>query len=140
MEVVLASHSNLAKGMYETVSLIMGEQKNLHYLNVYVNGEDNFSDQFEKVVSPIAEQQIIFVTDLLGGSVNSQLMRKAEKNSNYLLVAGMNLPFVIELVNFIANQKVELATVHKKLPALIAVGQKGLQVVELSDTAEEDEF
>ena len=138
MEVVLASHSNLAKGMYETVSLIMGKQKKLHYLTAYV--EDDFSDQFEKVVAPIAEQQIIFVTDLLGGSVNSQLMRKAEKNPNYLLVAGMNLPFVIELVNFIANQKVELATVRKKLPALIAVGQKGLQVVEFSDTAEEDEF
>lgn len=47
---------------------------------------------------------------------------------------------LIELVNFIANQKVELAPVRKKLPALIAVGQKGLQVVEFSDTAEEDEF
>lgn len=140
MEVVLASHSNLAKGMYETVSLIMGKQEKLHYLTAYVNGEDDFSDQFKKIVAPIAEQQIIFVTDLLGGSVNSQLMRKAEKNANYLLVAGMNLPFVIELVNFIANQKVELATVRKKLPALIAVGQKGLQVVEFSGTAEEDEF
>lgn len=141
MEIVLASHSYLAKGMYDTVSLIMGKQECLHCLAAYVEEGVNFKDQLVEIVKPIEDEKIIFVTDVIGGSVNNELLRFIKNNHNYFLVSGMNLPLVLELLTRINQLENESATqIINNLKDAVNVGREGLKVVELSDdtTSEED--
>lgn len=141
MEIVLASHSYLAEGMYDTVSLIMGKQERLHCLAAYVEEGVNFKDQLVEFVKPIENEKIIFVTDVIGGSVNNELLRFIKNNCNYFLISGMNLPLVLELLTRINQLENESATqIINNLKDAVNVGREGLKVVELSDdtTSEED--
>jgi fructoselysine/glucoselysine PTS system EIIA component len=141
MELVLASHSNLAKGMFDTVSLIMGKQKVLHYITAYMKDNVNFSDQLKETVKNLPDSQIIFASDVLGGSVNNELVKFTAKQPNYFLVSGMNLPFVLELINYInSNHSVTNSDIQRELNMLIEVGRQGLQVVQLEENIEEDSF
>ncbi|MCH9267697.1 PTS sugar transporter subunit IIA [Pediococcus acidilactici] len=141
MEVVLASHSYLAKGMYETVSLIMGKQTHLHYLTAYVEEGVDFKDQLATATKSIKNEQIIFVSDVIGGSVNNELVNFVKSNCNYFLVSGMNLPFILELLTYTNELKNESVNqVIDNLKTTVDVGRAGLKVVELDDDpiSEED--
>ncbi len=70
MKIVLASHSNLAQGMKDTAEFIMGKQENLSAITAYVDEKVDFSAQLTALISEMAEEPIIFISDLLGGSVN----------------------------------------------------------------------
>lgn len=42
------------------------------------------------------QQELVVVTDLFGGSVNNEFLSHIDR-SDFYLVAGMNLPFLVEL-------------------------------------------
>lgn len=142
VEIVLASHSTLALGMYQTVSLIMGQQEKLHYITAYVDDDLSFKEQLVKAITPIKNEQIIFLTDVLGGSVNNELVQFVHGEDNYFLITGMNLPLVLELINYVnATSQVDSVTLMQKLQELVALGKDGLQVVmDVCDTAEDEDF
>lgn len=141
MEIVLASHSTLARGMYDTASLIMGKSKNLHYITAYLDDSVNFCDQLKETTDEISNQKIVFVTDVVGGSVNNELTKFVAEKPNLFLVSGMNLPFVLELLNYsIAYPDDNLEEIKGKLASLVETGREGLQLVELKDQNEEEDF
>ncbi|UQS82475.1 hypothetical protein MOO45_01970 [Bombilactobacillus folatiphilus] len=122
--------------MFQAISLIMGSQKHLHYLTAYVDDQLNFSDQLAQKVQPILQQQLIFVSDVVGGSVNNELMTFTQGRSNCLLISGMNLPFLLELVNYVNTTNCQtVAQSVTNVQKLIKLGQQGLQLVQLDSTA-----
>ncbi|MDF7682784.1 PTS sugar transporter subunit IIA [Lactobacillus sp. ESL0679] len=142
MEIILASHSNLAKGMYDSVSLIMGKQKNLHYLTAYVNDGIDFKDQLIQEIEPIKDNLILFVTDIIGGSVNTTIAQVVAQNEKYFLISGMNLPLVLELINGISGlDDSNSSEIKTKLQEIVKLGISGLKLVELNNNEnEEDTF
>lgn len=93
---IIATHGKFAEGIYNSLSIIMGEQPNFSLLCAYTNDE-NIEDQIENLVSSLKGNEIIILTDVFGGSVNNCFMKYIEQE-NIHLVTGVNLPLLMEIV------------------------------------------
>lgn len=95
---IMASHGNLALGMVNAIEIILGSQTNLYSLCAYVNNNDDISQSVAKLMSQFTdEDEIIIISDIFGGSVNNEFMKYVTK-PNCHLIAGLNLPLMIELL------------------------------------------
>ncbi len=139
MKIVLASHSNLAQGMKDTAEFIMGKQENLSAFTAYVDEKVDFSAQLTALISEMAEEPIIFISDLLGGSVNRVITETIAGKENQFLIAGMNLPLVLEIVSM--SFSAEPAKIKEQLQQVIATAISGIKLIEVNpDQPDEDEF
>lgn len=95
---LFASHGRLAEGMLHSVEMITGKQKNIWTLSAYVDDQIDIKSQIKDVLNKLTdEDELIVVTDIFGGSVNNEFMNLLT-DARIHLVAGLNLPFVIDLV------------------------------------------
>ncbi|MBF0726812.1 PTS sugar transporter subunit IIA [Enterococcus gallinarum] len=139
MKIVLASHSNLAQGMKDTAEFIMGKQENLSAITAYVDEKVDFSAQLTALISEMAEEPIIFISDLLGGSVNRVITETIAGKENQFLIAGMNLPLVLEIVSM--SFSAEPAKIKEQLQQVIVTATSGVKLIEVNpDRPDEDEF
>ena len=139
MKIVLASHSNLAQGMKDTAEFIMGKQENLSAITAYVDEKVDFSAQLTALISEMAEEPIIFISDLLGGSVNRVFTETIAGKENQFLIAGMNLPLVLEIVSM--SFSAEPAKIKEQLQQVIVTATSGVKLIEVNpDQPDEDEF
>ncbi|MDQ0362335.1 PTS sugar transporter subunit IIA [Breznakia pachnodae] len=93
---IIASHGTFAKGIYESIKIIVGEQPNIHIINGFVESNDIESD-IKEIISLIPEEaEIIAMTDVFGGSVNNEFMKLLGRK-NYYLITGMNLPLLMQI-------------------------------------------
>ena len=82
---VLASHGELAEGIYSSVRLILGESADLHTVCAYTQGPDDILKKIEKLFETFEEtDEIIVMTDLLGGSVILHLPSYCQKENSGL--------------------------------------------------------
>lgn len=94
---LFATHGTLATGMKSTLELLIGNTADITCLTAYVNPEDNVDEQLKVYFSEVSdEDQVIICTDLMGGSVNQKVVPYAQKE-NVFLIAGFNLPLILEL-------------------------------------------
>lgn len=139
MQVILASHSRMAKGLKKTTELIMGKQPNLKALEAYDDDQIPLKDQVTALIAKNASnEKYLFLTDIVGGSVNTEIVQMIRDKENMFLVAGMNLPLVLsalttEMNNCSSNQ------IKNKLEELCDEARQGLQVVQLA-SQEADDF
>lgn len=99
--ILLASHSYLAKGMKDTVEMILGEQDNLDILCAYIEEDFNIQEEINKrLVNKDSDQELIIITDIFGGSVNNEVITAIGKKnqSNIHLISGMNLGLIMGLL------------------------------------------
>lgn len=92
---VLASHGKFASGIYSSLELICGSKENIITLDCYLTEGFDLSKAVAELMSRNRDKEIVVVTDLFGGSVNNEFLTYI-KRPNYYLVAGMNLPFLVE--------------------------------------------
>lgn len=97
MKIVLISHSNMAVGMKQTLNMIVGDDKSVLAFAAYINGSTTEIQKVKRMVEIEKQEQFIILTDLLGGSVNNEMMQLLENNENVKLVTGMNLPLAMQL-------------------------------------------
>ncbi|MEE6680348.1 PTS sugar transporter subunit IIA [Pediococcus pentosaceus] len=98
MKVILASHGRLALGMQDTLRIIVGETPNLTAYAAYLNGDETaYVDEIKKEIEKKPNEQFVVITDVLGGSVNTNLTQLLRDHENVQLIAGMNLPLVMEI-------------------------------------------
>ncbi len=93
---VIASHGNFAKGIYEGIKIILGEQKNVTLINAYVDSNDLGKLVKDALNNFNQDDDIIVCTDLFGGSVNNEFMKYMDTN-NYYLITNVNLPLLLQL-------------------------------------------
>ena len=93
IKLLLASHGDLAYGVYSSLKIIMGEQKNISTLCAYNKEDFDLKKEVWKIINDLKDDdKLIIVTDIFGGSVNNEFM------NNLYLVSGLNLPLVMELM------------------------------------------
>lgn len=98
--IILMSHGPLAKGMYETTKLFMGEDiPQYGYLCLEASDapEDFDVALKEKIKEVDSGEGVILLADLMGGTpCNRAVIALADGNAEML--AGMNLAAVLELL------------------------------------------
>ena len=97
--IVLASHGRLADGMKDTLSFILGDLPNVSTICAYVDQDGSLRSQIDQAFAEFSpEDVVVVVTDLFGGSVNNEFMALLGER-DFILVAGMNMPTLVELVS-----------------------------------------
>lgn len=96
MKIVLVSHGPFARGLLESVQMVLGEQKDLtaHCL-LPEETPSALSERLEAELTGAGEEEVLFLTDLYHGTpfnVVVSLMR----NYRFGHVTGINLPLLIE--------------------------------------------
>ena len=130
LKLIISSHGHFASGIKSSVEILMGPNDRFTVFDAYINQDsvNEHLDAFYKTVGP--QDQVIMLSDLYGGSVNS-VMYTYLTRPNTRLVAGVNLALVLELA-----VKEEIS--DEDLAALVEQSRTMLRVVELEKVQEEE--
>ncbi|HZK65521.1 MAG TPA: hypothetical protein VFC34_15375 [Puia sp.] len=104
---LIATHGALARGIQSSLDIIIGPVENVFIIQAYLEGNKSIESELAKVLEQVstADELVIF-SDLLGGSVNNQILRFALRERIHI-VSGFNLPLVIEIILSDANEPVQ---------------------------------
>ena len=96
--IVLASHGGFADGIAQSAQMLFGEQKDFaHVILEPSEGPDDIRGKMEKAIASFENQdEVLFLVDLWGGTPFNQANGLAEKHDKWAIVAGMNLPMVVQ--------------------------------------------
>ena len=96
-KLILASHGNFASGILSSLELICGKNDKITTIDTYMTADYNLSEEIKVLMDLNKENELIVVTDIFGGSINNEFLNYIY-TPNFYLVAGMNLPLLIELM------------------------------------------
>mgnify|MGYP002648487829 FL=1 len=112
--IILASHGEFAEGILQSGSMIFGEQENVKAVTLMPSeGPDDIKAKMKEAIASFDDQQeVLFLVDLWGGTPFNQANSLFEEHKEtWAIVAGMNLPMVIEAYasRFSMNKAQEIA-------------------------------
>jgi fructoselysine/glucoselysine PTS system EIIA component len=93
---LIATHGALAEGFRSSLELIAGAGEAVVILQAYLDESGPVDEELGKFFGEEETEWVVF-SDLLGGSITNQLVRAAV-GKNIHIVAGFNLPLLIEVV------------------------------------------
>ncbi|MGE1060594.1 mannose/fructose/sorbose PTS transporter subunit IIA [Bacillus sp. GMa5/1] len=97
--IILASHGQFAEGILQSGAMIFGEQENVKAVTLMPNeGPGDLRAKMEVAVASFDNQdEVLFLVDLWGGTPFNQANGLYEEHKdNWAIVAGLNLPMLIE--------------------------------------------
>ncbi|MFY1068105.1 PTS sugar transporter subunit IIA [Enterococcus sp. AD013-P3] len=129
-KLVIASHSNLAKGFKETLEFLTGQTDRIKAVCAYVESNEDIDQQVAELMSE--EGETIVLTDMAGGSVNQKFFPYISDRVH--VIAGLNLPLAMSIL-----LQIDAPTLD--LNKLVLESQQQIQYMnaQSNDTIEEDE-
>jgi PTS system mannose-specific IIB component len=97
--IILASHGEFAKGILQSGAMIFGEQENVQAVTLMPSeGPDDLKAKMKDAIASFDNQdEVLLLVDLWGGTPFNQANSLFEEHKDkWAIVAGMNLPMVIE--------------------------------------------
>lgn len=101
---LIATHGALASGFRSSLELIAGASDAVHILQAYLDESRPVEEELAELFGQTGEdEEWVVFSDLLGGSITNQLVLAASRvgagvGANIHIIAGFNLPLLIELV------------------------------------------
>ncbi|AFS00568.1 PTS sugar transporter subunit IIA [Lentilactobacillus buchneri] len=99
ISILVVSHGNFAKSLVTTAEMIAGKQEQVGWVSLAANdGVDSLSDKVASALADFPEDTpTLILADLWGGSPFNAAAQFAAKNPQSIaLVAGVNLPILLE--------------------------------------------
>lgn len=97
-QIVLASHGGLADGAHDTLDMIVGDVSNVHTISLARDDKDQIEDRALALIDSFDPSDAVYVlTDMLGSSVNNQMVSLQAKRPEVTVISGMNLPLILEI-------------------------------------------
>ena len=132
---IIASHAHFAKGLYESVKLLVGEHADVDILNAFVDGNDDIEKEALALVDACSDNvDVVVLTDLMGGSITNEFTKLMLSRQNVDVVTNINLPLVLTL--FLSDETENTVDLLRQLVANTEVHPKLVNDV---STLEEDE-
>lgn len=130
---LIASHGELAKGIQSTVELFAGKGSAISYISAYTAADEDLDAQLADFFANVSktETAVIF-TDLYGGSVNQRISMLAAEKSNFYVIAGFNLPVILETL--LHTGKIDTDFINN----VVEKGRENLKVVDLKSATADD--
>ena len=98
--IILASHGGLSAGMKDTVQMILGELPNLYALATLRDETEPITVAARRLLEGFAAQDAVYiVTDVMGGSVNNEMLTLLPEYPAVHLICGMNASLVLTLAS-----------------------------------------
>lgn len=98
-KIVIATHGELAKGFVSALNIIVGDTEKIETICGYMSADFNLAAEIEKIMAKIdfEKTDVIVCTDMMGGSVNNELI-KCLSIYPFQLVTNINLAFLVDLL------------------------------------------
>lgn len=120
----IAAHGNLAQGMQSTLELFVGKDIDITYMSAYMEDGPSIELQIDSFLSTVkSEDEVVIFTDLFGGSVNQKITLAANGKKNIKIIAGFNVPVILEVIFGAENYTQE------GIQSLIENGRQAMQQV-----------
>lgn len=126
--ILLVTHGEMANGIMNSLSLIMGEQEN--YLTMGLkHGDDigEFNEQIQKGIVELDQGKgVLVLVDLFSASPYNQAamcFNQLQGAHHYRLISGVNLPMVVEAF----NQRLIGSDLETMYQAAMQAGQEGIK-------------
>lgn len=132
---VLATHGQMSEGIRNTLEMITGPQEKLITITAYTKEGTEPLPEFKKIIEQYPEDEIVIMTDLMGGSVNNNAAVLLS-NPRVHVVTGINLALVIGIV--MGDEERPAAEVIKN--AIADAKEVMVYCNELSIDTEDDDF
>lgn len=102
---LITSHGKFASGLKSSVQILTGKTQNITTIDAYLTDQEvdvgQKVDDFLKTIK--AEDWGIIFTDLVGGSVNREVLLRTNQQSNIFVITSVNLPTVLSIMLDIAQ-------------------------------------
>lgn len=125
--IILASHGEFANGILQSGSMIFGEQENVKAVTLMPSeGPDDIKAKMQEAIATFDDQEeVLFLVDLWGGTPFNQANSLFEDHKDkWAIVAGMNLPMVIEAY----ATRFSMNTAHEIAAHIIETAKEGVKV------------
>ncbi|HFQ0783115.1 TPA: PTS sugar transporter subunit IIA [Enterococcus faecium] len=98
--IILASHGEFAQGLKQTATMIIGDSVPIRALSAFRDEDESILVQIKKLLATIDIEETYILTDILGGSVNNDMLTIIKEYEGLQLITGMNLPLVISIATY----------------------------------------
>jgi fructoselysine and glucoselysine-specific PTS system IIA component len=98
--IILASHGEFAQGLKQTATMIIGDSVPIHALSAFRDEDESILVQIKNFLATIDIEETYILTDILGGSVNNDMLTIIKEYEGLQLITGMNLPLVISIATY----------------------------------------
>lgn len=97
--IVITTHSTLCEGYLKATNLIlMNDATGISAVPFKENtSPDDFEESMKEIISQHHLQPLIILTDLIGGTPNNVSIKQLN-NNRIQIIAGINLPLLLELL------------------------------------------
>ncbi|MGM0238076.1 PTS sugar transporter subunit IIA [Enterococcus sp. AZ103] len=137
-KIVIASHGEFGNGIKNSLSYFYNDLSNVIVVTLDKNGLIPFQKKLDELFQKLGQQDVLFFSDLLYGTPFNELSKRAILlSSNFDIITGVNMPIMIEAVNY-QEQGASLTDV---LPKLVTLGKVDLfsQKIKESNINDDDE-
>ena len=124
--VILASHGGFADGIHQSAEMIFGPQENFKsYILKPDEGPEDVKKKMQEAIASLDNQdEVLFLVDLWGGTPFNQASSLVKEHEDkWTIVAGMNLPMVIEAL----TQRFSVESARKSARAIVPTGNDGIK-------------
>ncbi len=98
--IIVATHGKSAKEMLNSVEMILGSQEKIETIDFIVgDGIDDLLQKYAGAKKALATEELLILTDILGGSPFNAAYLFASENREARVVTGVNIPMLIEALS-----------------------------------------
>lgn len=123
--IILATHGEFAEGILQSGSMIFGEQENVQAITLHPS--DSPESLKERMLAAIAtfddQNEVLFLVDLWGGTPFNQANNLCGEHPNWAIVAGLNLPMLIEAY----SSRFSMETAKEIAVAILESAKEGIK-------------
>ena len=98
VKIMIVTHGRLAEGFLDAIKLLAGEDALKDIETVILEPLDSPESLYEKIKSKIHNEDMLIFVDLFGGTPSRAAAMLAAEKLNIRIIAGVNLPMLIEAV------------------------------------------
>lgn len=132
-QILIASHGSLASGFKSALEIIYGDLSRVTFMDAYIEGV-NFNQEFEEWFDQQNKNDhLILISDLYGGSVNNEFMKKSVHH-NVTVITGANLMIILGILSCQAE------LTEERLEVIIQEALALTGIVHLQNQNEKDDF
>ena len=96
--IILASHGGMSAGMLDTAKLILGEVPNMYAVSTTRDETETVIEEATRLLEGFSpEDKVYILTDVLGGSVNRDMLSLVHRYQSITVICGMNMGLALSL-------------------------------------------
>lgn len=135
---ILTGHGHFADGIKSALDMVAGDQEAFEIVPFEGSAAATYGDDLRAAITKMrgeCEEGVIVFVDLLGGTPFNQSMMITAEQDSIQVVAGTNLPMLIDIV----MARTPDSAIADLVAEAVEVGKEGVCHMELSAGADDDD-